>query len=65
MIELTCTKCNNSRRIFDPIMYLSVPVRTEKHEILTTLDSCLDEYFKEETLKRENKLECDTCRKKK
>lgn len=58
---MQCQTCLSSRRIFDPIMYMSVPVRNEKQEELTELQDCLKEYFKEENLVKDNQIECEKC----
>lgn len=62
LTQLKCLDCKESKNIFDPIMYLSVPVKNEKYENLENLDKCLDEYFKEEKVEG---LNCENCKTKK
>lgn len=64
MTELICKECASEKRIFDPIMYLSVPVRNSENKEISCLSECLKNYFQDELLEGNNQLECDKCNKK-
>lgn len=61
LTQLKCTFCKVSKNKFDPIMYLSVPVKNEKSKNLKTINKCFDEFFKDEKISGVN---CENCKKK-
>ena len=55
--ELQCANCHQSLHIFEGFNILSIPIPVGAG----TLDDCLTEFSKEETLTEQNKHKCEKC----
>jgi len=58
---IVCGECNNISGKFEPFIMLSVPIPKDGE---TTIDNCINEFMKEETLTEDNKYNCEICKKK-
>lgn len=59
--KITCCECQMVSGTFEPFTILSVPTKIDGE---TTLDECIREFSKEETLTGDNKYFCEECNKK-
>jgi ubiquitin carboxyl-terminal hydrolase 8 len=58
--EITCSKCNNKSRRFEPFNTLPLEIPDKA----TNLKDCLDEFGKLAKLDGDNKYQCDICKEK-
>ncbi|KAI8899632.1 hypothetical protein BC833DRAFT_619235 [Globomyces pollinis-pini] len=58
---IVCKSCKTPSVTFDTVWDLSIPVTGRREGLLSMLNHCLDEYFKEEDL--ESDYNCSTCKK--
>ena len=59
--KIECMECSNCTSNFEPFIMMSIPTKEEGE---TTLEECLLDFTKEETLDGDNKYNCDVCMKK-
>lgn len=60
--KLHCDSCKFENYKFEPLMYLSLPIKNETTE-LKTLDECFLNNFKKEKFDMEQNLVCEGCKK--
>lgn len=58
---LKCLQCGYTTHKFEPFMYISLPVPSEKSDKIQLLD-CLNEYSKEEMLEEKERWTCPKCK---
>eukprot|EP00928_Gymnodinium_smaydae_P065136 TRINITY_DN48318_c0_g1_i1.p1 TRINITY_DN48318_c0_g1~~TRINITY_DN48318_c0_g1_i1.p1 ORF type:complete len:514 (+),score=83.25 TRINITY_DN48318_c0_g1_i1:150-1691(+) len=55
---LTCKRCGNTSRRFDPFLYLSLPVT----RTMSTVTDALAKYLEEECLQADERWHCEKCK---
>ena len=61
--SIECPNCGNVEAVFDPFVFLSVPIPKRSFSG-TTLQKCLDSFCTSDTLDADNKWRCDKCHQK-
>ena len=60
--SIHCSECNNVECVYDPFMFLSVPVPKVSHGSVQLID-CLNSFSQEDRLDSKNKWRCPKCNK--
>ena len=59
-----CPNCNNETYNYLVFNTIEIPINDKKENSTLNIKSCLDEYFKNESLDKNNLYDCEKCKKK-